>query len=81
VQPEAVKAKARKLSYKDQRELDSLPAQIEMLEKEQARLTAILSDPALFKADYTEVQSINSELEAVNARLEAVFARWAELEG
>ncbi len=79
--PEATKAKARKLSYKDQRELDSLPAQIETLEKEQARLAAIMSDAGFFKSDFDEVQRITDELAEVERKLEGVFARWSELEG
>ncbi len=74
-------AKPPKRSYKEQRELDSLPAQIEQLEKEQARLAAIMSDADFFKKDFAEVQRVTDELAAVDARLEAVFARWAELEG
>lgn len=72
--------KVRKLSYKDQRELDSLPAQIEKLEQQQARLSAAMSNPDFFKADFAEVQRLTDELAAVDASLEAVFARWAELE-
>jgi ATP-binding cassette subfamily F protein uup len=75
------KTKIRKLSYKDQRELDSLPAQIETLEKEQARLAAIMSGADFYKAGFAEVQRVTDELAAVDAKLEAVFARWAELEG
>ncbi len=74
-------AKPPKRSYKEQRELDSLPAQIEQLEKEQARLAAIMSDADFFKKDFAEVQRVTDELAAVDAKLEAVFARWAELEG
>jgi ATP-binding cassette subfamily F protein uup len=74
------KPKPRKLSFKDQRELDSLPAQIEQLEKEQARLAAIMSNADFFKADFAEVQRVTDELAAVDAKLEAVFARWSELE-
>jgi ATP-binding cassette subfamily F protein uup len=78
---EPVKAKKRKLSYKDQRELDSLPVQIEKLEKQQASLAAKMSDPEFFKAAFAEVQRVTDELAAVGAQLEAVFARWGELEG
>ncbi|HKX54452.1 MAG TPA: ATP-binding cassette domain-containing protein, partial [Xanthomonadales bacterium] len=77
----APKPKTRKLSFKDQRELDSLPAQIETLEKEQARLAAIMSSADFFKAGFAEVQRVTDELAAVDAKLEVVFARWSELEG
>lgn len=43
----------RKLSYKEQRELDSLPAQIEALETEQADLEKALADGSLYANDPT----------------------------
>ena len=47
-QPEA---KKRKLSYKEQRELDGLPAQMAALEQEQAKLQATLADGKLYVQD------------------------------
>ncbi|MBT8040985.1 MAG: ATP-binding cassette domain-containing protein [Gammaproteobacteria bacterium] len=73
--------KARKLSYKDQRELDSLPAEIEALEQRQAELAAVLSDPQLFKSDFEEAQRVTQELAEVDSRLETAYNRWSELEG
>jgi ATP-binding cassette subfamily F protein uup len=73
--------KPRKLSYKDQRELDSLPAQIEKLEQQQAKLASIMSNADFFKSDFAEVQRVTDELAEVEGKLEAVFARWGELEG
>ena len=40
---------ARKLSYKEQRELEALPEKIEALEAEQARLHAATSDPKFYQ--------------------------------
>jgi ATP-binding cassette subfamily F protein uup len=79
--PDTAKARPRKLSYKDQHELDGLPAQIEMLEKEQARLAARMSDADFFKTDFAGVQRVTDELAEVERKLEKVFTRWSELEG
>ena len=47
----AAAPKPKKLSYKDQRELELMPARIEALEAEQATLQAEVADPGLFRAD------------------------------
>jgi ATP-binding cassette subfamily F protein uup len=70
----------RKLSYKDQRELDDLPARIEALEERQAELAARLSDPAFFKSEFTEVQRVTNELSQVDDALAAAYRRWGELD-
>ncbi|CAN0499652.1 unnamed protein product, partial [Scytosiphon promiscuus] len=48
---EPSKTSAKKLSYKDQRELDALPALIETLENSQAELEKIMSDPAFYDTE------------------------------
>ena len=73
-------AAPRRLSYKEQRELDALPAEIEALEQRQAEMAATLSDPQLFKSDFAEAQRVTEALAEVEARLEAAYARWSELE-
>jgi ABC transport system ATP-binding/permease protein len=72
--------KPRKLSYKDQRELDAIPKTIERLETEQAELTAVLGDPELFKRTPAEAAAAAQRLQAVVHELEAVFKRWEALE-
>jgi ATP-binding cassette subfamily F protein uup len=73
--------KKRKLSYKDQRELDSLPGQIEKLEQRQQNLETSVSQPDFYQGDHAEVEKTLGELTGVKAELEAVFERWAALEG
>ncbi|MBT8122130.1 MAG: ATP-binding cassette domain-containing protein [Gammaproteobacteria bacterium] len=73
--------KAKKLSYKDQRELDALPVQIEALEVEQGELQLAMSQPEFYQKSPDEVKGTLTRLEAVNAELEACFERWGELEG
>jgi ATP-binding cassette subfamily F protein uup len=70
----------RKLGFKEQRELDQLPATIDALEKEVAAATAALNDPAMYQRGAAEVQAANRALAEVQARLDAAYARWAELE-
>lgn len=70
----------RKLSYKDQRELDSLPARIEALEAEQARLEALIAEPDFYQADKDTIDATLAELATVQQDLETSIERWAELE-
>ena len=70
-----------RLSYKEQRELGSLPAQIEELEKQQAQLEQEMSAPGFYQSNYEEVQRATRELTQVQNQLEAAFARWDKLEG
>jgi ABC transport system ATP-binding/permease protein len=76
----APRAKSRKLSFNEQRELKSLPAVIERLEAEQTALHAELSDPALFRDQPAQVRTAATRLHDVAAELEAAYARWAALE-
>jgi len=71
----------RKLSYKEQRELDALPARIEALEAEQQVLEAELTAPGFYQRDHREVARVTETLARVQADLEAAFERWAALEG
>jgi len=71
----------RKLSYKDQRELDALPGRIEELEARQSDLQARIAEPAFYKQEGDAIAVTLGELERVNQELEAAYERWAELEG
>jgi ATP-binding cassette subfamily F protein uup len=77
---EPASSKKRKLSYKEQRELGSLPGQIEVLEQQQAQLEKEMSAPGFYQSDYEAVQRVMSELTQVQGQLEAAFTRWDELE-
>jgi ATP-binding cassette subfamily F protein uup len=70
----------RKLSYKDQRELEALPAAIEQLEAEQASLQAALGDPALFQNEPGRAREAAERWRRVAEELEAAYARWERLE-
>src|SRR5690606_20188706 len=79
--PAAAPAPRRKLSYKDQRELDALPAKLEALEQRKAALTAQTQDPAFYSQSHDQVAAQLAELASLDAEIEVAFARWAELEG
>ncbi|MFT6791008.1 MAG: ATP-binding cassette subfamily F protein uup [Cellvibrionaceae bacterium] len=78
-QPKA-KAKAKKLSYKLQRELNTLPAKIEKLEMEIADLEKITGDPDFYQQDYDKNQPLIDELSEKNKKLDRALERWTELE-
>jgi ATP-binding cassette subfamily F protein uup len=73
-------AKTRKLSYKEQRELDSMPGAIQRLEAEQVQLTAAISDPELFRRSPAQAAAAVSRLQSVGKELESAFSRWEALE-
>ncbi|MGO8854836.1 MAG: ATP-binding cassette domain-containing protein [Steroidobacteraceae bacterium] len=72
--------KPRKLSYKDQRELDALPELIQRLELEQAELTAAIGDPEFYRRSPQEAGVAVQRLKSVEQELEAAFSRWETLE-
>ena len=70
----------RRLSYKEQRELEELPPRIELLEQELARLHQALADPLLYQKPGREIAKVKAELESLQSQLDAAFARWEALE-
>ena len=70
----------RKLSNKERQELETLPAKIEALEKEQSELSAKLSDPAFYKKEAAKFAEVKKRLETVEQEHARTFARWEELE-
>ncbi len=71
---------ATKLSYKDQRELESLPAEIEALEETIARLQQTVADPDFYARDGKDVKEMLQTLSDTEAELERRIDRWGELE-
>ena len=70
----------RKLSFKDARELEQLPAKIEQLEKDVEGLTSAMNDPAFYTRSSAEVTAHTQKLGKVQAELDAAYARWEELD-
>lgn len=72
--------KSRKLSYKDKRELELLPARIEELEQTQQTLHAQLSNPAFYQSGGEKVSEVRAALSDLERTLEQAYQRWGELE-
>jgi ABC transport system ATP-binding/permease protein len=70
----------RKLSYKEQRELEALPQQIALLEDEQKRLQDESHSPAFYKASAEHIRTVLARIDAIGPELEALLDRWVELE-
>ncbi len=72
--------KSRKLSYREQRELDNLPEKIELLETEQESLQAQIGDSGFYQQDKQQIVDILQRLETLQQELEQSYLRWEELE-
>ena len=69
----------RKLSYKEQRELEALPALIEALEQEQKAIQAELADGAVYREDPARAQQLAVRSEGIEDELMAALERWDAL--
>jgi ATP-binding cassette subfamily F protein uup len=72
--------RARKLSFKEERELEALPDRIAALEEEQENLHQTLADPEIYRTAGAEVANLKARLEALETELEGAYLRWEELE-
>ena len=77
---EAAVPKKVKLSYKDQRALEQLPAEMEALEKEQAHINAQLADGSLFTSDADQAMKLSNRLTEIDEQLLEKLERWEELD-
>jgi ABC transport system ATP-binding/permease protein len=71
----------RKLSFKEERELERLPAGIEKLEAEQEELYALLADIHFYERDPKEIARTKARLETLEDELLRALERWEYLEG
>ncbi len=69
-----------KLSYKDARELESLPGRIAGLEKEQESITARLANPASYTDTGTDVAALSARAGEIETELLQALERWEALE-
>ena len=70
----------KKPSFKEQRELEELPARIAALEVEQAALQARLADPTFYQGPPEAAREVQQRLAGVDAEIDAALARWEALE-
>ena len=78
--PTAATAVKKKLSYKEQRELDELPAKIEGLEAMIATLHSELADPAFYKQSGEKIAEVQTKLQRLEEELRNAYERWEDLE-
>ena len=69
----------RKLSYRELRELESLPARMEALETEIAEIESALGDPSIYSKDPARAAALAERLEPAKAELDDAETRWLEL--
>ena len=75
----STRAGRRKLSYKEQRELEALPGQIEALEAEQAGIRAELADGSLYGSDLQRAIALQQRDGEIEEALMAALERWEQL--
>jgi len=81
VEPEPSSAPAkRKLSWKEARELEALPARIEQLETDLATMSAQLEDPGFYRQDSAAIVAAHAAMAARQAELDEAYVRWQMLE-
>jgi ATP-binding cassette subfamily F protein uup len=73
-------AKGKKLSYKEQRELEELPKQIAALEAEQKAITERLNDADLYKSKPDEVKTLNARFAEIDELMLVALEKWEEIE-
>jgi len=72
--------RARKLSYREQRELEAMPERIAALEDEQTRLKEEAAAAEFYKTGADRIRTVLARIDAVHTELDAALARWVELE-
>jgi ATP-binding cassette subfamily F protein uup len=74
-----VQLSKKKLSYKEQRELDALPARIEALETEQANIQQALADGSLYSTDAARAAQLLQRNQVIEEELMQSLERWTAL--
>jgi ATP-binding cassette subfamily F protein uup len=70
----------RRLTYKEQRELEALPQQIEVLEAELDELHQATADPSFYRQNPEEIISVKNRLQSLQNEIAEAYRRWEELE-
>ncbi len=78
--PDKNAERPRRLNYKEQRELATLPQRIEQLEEEQGQLYQAVSDPLFYKKGNDEAAIVRARLSALDSELGTAYERWETLE-
>jgi ATP-binding cassette subfamily F protein uup len=78
--PAAKGSRARKLTFKEQRELEGMEATILTAEEEVAAMEKTLNDPSFFVSRAKEAPALVAQLESKKAEVARLYARWHELD-
>jgi ATP-binding cassette subfamily F protein uup len=78
--PVSTAPKKKKLSFKEQQELEKLPQLIETLENKQVELTAKVNEPSFYKQEQQAINDTLAELKTIETELAKTYARWEELD-
>ncbi|MEZ4528004.1 MAG: ATP-binding cassette domain-containing protein, partial [Desulfobacterales bacterium] len=70
----------RRLTFKEQRELEILPESIEKMEKEISQIHSLLADPEFYRKQGAQAAIIAAQLNALESTRKAAYERWEELE-
>jgi ABC transport system ATP-binding/permease protein len=70
----------RKMSHKEQKELESMPALIEQLESEHARHLEVMSSPDFYRKKPGEIRQAQTDAQALEDKIRQTYERWEELE-
>ena len=71
---------SKKLSYKEKRELEHLPALIEQLDAELAALQTQVNDPNFFRQEADKTNALLNQLQQTESKLATAYERWEQLE-
>ena len=80
VTPPQVKEKKKKLSYKEQKELDGMEETVAAAEEKVAGYEALFSAPDFFSVHGADSARLQAEFEAAQKEVASLYARWEELE-
>ena len=75
----AVAPKTRKLSFKEARELEILPIQIEKMEARQAEIGEMMAQPSFYQGEAGAANKATVELKQIEDDLAKNYVRWDEL--
>jgi len=80
IAPAAQPTKPKKLTLKEQKELDGLHASIEQLDAEHAQLIERMGSPDFYQKESSNITDVTSRLTAITAELTKLYDRWEYLE-
>jgi ABC transport system ATP-binding/permease protein len=77
--PKTQKSEVQKLNGKERAELETIPLQIDDLEKEQASISESLGNPEIYKNRPADVITLQENLKIIEGKLSALMSRWEDL--